>query len=81
MRFCAALIFCAGDFVGAWGGIQLLQQRGVQIDVISGSTTDSQMGIEYIEREFGVPAANAFNGGEDLFELVREKVEAWKKSK
>lgn len=80
MTFCAALVFCASDFVGAWGGIQLLRQRGVRIDVISGSTTDSHMGIEYIEREFGVPAANAMNGGEELFELVREKVEAWKKS-
>jgi hypothetical protein len=81
MRFCAALVFCASDFVGAWGGIQLLNQRGIRIDVICGSTTDSQMGVEYIEREFGVPAANAMNGGEDLFELVREKVEAWKNSK
>jgi hypothetical protein len=81
MGFCAALVFCASDFVGAWGGLQLLQQRGIRIDVISGSTTDSQMGVEYIEREFGVPAANALNGGEDLFELVREKVDAWKNSR
>jgi hypothetical protein len=81
MRFCAALVFCAGDFVGAWGGLHFLQQQGIRIDVISGAATDSRMGIEYIEREFGVPAANALNGGEDLFELVREKVEAWKKSK
>ncbi|MBI3951760.1 MAG: hypothetical protein HY314_15030, partial [Acidobacteria bacterium] len=64
MKFCAALVFCASDFVGAWGGLQLLQRKGIRIDVISGSTTDSQMGIEYIEREFGVRAANALNGGE-----------------
>jgi hypothetical protein len=81
MKFCAALVFCASDFVGAWGGIQLLQQRGIRVDVISGSTTDSQMGIEYIERELGVPAANAFTGGHDLYGLVQEKVEAWKNSK
>lgn len=81
MKFCAALVFCASDFVGAWGGLQLLHQRGIKVDVISGSTTDSQMGIEYIEHEFRVPAANALNGGEELFGLVREKVEAWKNSK
>ncbi len=79
ISFCAALVFCASDFVGAWGGLQLLQQRGIKIDVISGSTTDSQMGVEYVERELGVPAANALNGGEDLFALVRQKVDSWKK--
>jgi hypothetical protein len=81
MKFCAVLVFCASDFVGAWGGLQLLRQKGIQIDVLSGSTTDSQMGIEYIEREFAVPAANALNGGEELFALVREKLDAWKSSK
>jgi hypothetical protein len=81
MEFCAALVFCASDFVGAWGGLQLLKKKGIEIDVVSGSTTDSRMGIEYIEREFGLRAANALNGGEDLFELVQKKVEAWIKSK
>lgn len=80
MRFCSALVFCASDFVGAWGGIQLLQQRGIRVDVITGSTTDSQMGIEFVERELGIPAANALNGGEALFAIVREKVDAWSKS-
>jgi hypothetical protein len=34
------------------------------------------MGEDYIEREFGVPAANAKRNGGRLFELVRRKVEA-----
>ena len=72
----AALVFCASDYVGAWGGVELLRRRGVRVDLIAGSVTDSQMGEDYIEREFGVPAANAKRSGGRLFELVRRKVEA-----
>ena len=70
----AGLVFCASDYVGAWGGIELLHQRGIEIDVIAGSVTDSQMGQDFIEKEFGVPAANARRNGERLFELLKSKV-------
>jgi hypothetical protein len=71
----AAIVFCASDYVGAWGGIELFRRRGIEIDMIAGSVTDSQMGQDYIEREFGVPAANARRDGEQLFRLIRSKVE------
>jgi hypothetical protein len=71
----AALVFCASDYVGAWGGIELLRQRGVEVDVISGSVTDSRMGEDYITKQFNVPAANARREGATLFELVMAKVE------
>lgn len=72
----AAIIFCASDYVGAWGGIELLRKRGIEIDVISGSVTDSQMGEDYIQKEFGISAVNAKRHGALLFELVKSKVEA-----
>jgi dethiobiotin synthetase len=72
----AALVFCASDYVGAWGGIELLRQRGVDVDVISGSVTDSKMGEDYIQTQFNVPAANARRAGSALFELVMAKVTA-----
>ena len=71
----AALVFCASDYVGAWGGIELLRQLGVEVDVVSGSVTDSRMGGEYITSQFNVPAANARREGETLFSLVMTKVE------
>jgi hypothetical protein len=71
----AVLVFCASDYVGAWGGIELMRRRGIEIDVMSGSVTDSQMGEDYIRNEFGVPAANARRDGAALFELVNGKVE------
>ncbi len=72
----AGLVFCASDYVGAWGGIELLRRRGIEIDVIAGSVTDSQMGQDFIEREFGVPAANARRNGAQLFQLISTKLEA-----
>ncbi|MDQ5844517.1 MAG: hypothetical protein M3539_04405 [Acidobacteriota bacterium] len=71
----AALIFCASDYVGAWGGIELFRQRGIQVDLIAGSVTDSQMGQDYVEKEFGVPAANARRDGASLFQIVKLKLE------
>jgi hypothetical protein len=68
------LVFCASDYVGAWGGIELMRRRGIEIDVIAGSVTDSQMGEDYIRNEFGVPAANARRDGAALFRLVNEKL-------
>ena len=66
----AALVFCASDYVGAWGGIELFRRRGLKIDLIAGSVTDSQMGEDYIENEFGVPAGNARRDGARLFRKV-----------
>jgi len=71
----AAIVFCASDYVGAWGGIELLRRRGVEVDVISGSVTDSKMGGDYIKTQFNVPAANARREGEALFELVMAQVQ------
>jgi hypothetical protein len=71
----AGTVFCASDYVGAWGGIELLRRRGIEIDVVAGSVTDSQMGEDFIEKEFGVPAANARRNGERLFALIKSKVQ------
>jgi hypothetical protein len=72
----AALVFCASDYVGAWGGIELFRRRGISVDVIAGSVTDSQMGEDFIEREFNVPAGNARRDGMRLFKIVQEKLPA-----
>jgi hypothetical protein len=71
----AAIVFCASDYVGAWGGIEIFRRRGITVDVIAGSVTDSQMGQDYIEREFGVPAANARRDGALLFQRINVKLE------
>lgn len=77
MEATAALIFCANDFVGAWGGRELLAARGVKIDVVTGAVTDSQMGVDYVKGELGLAAANAVNDGERLANIVKDKVQKW----
>ena len=72
----AAIVFCASDYVGAWGGIELFRRRGMEVNVVAGSVTDSQMGQDYIESEFGVPAANARRDGKLLFERVIARLPA-----
>jgi hypothetical protein len=72
----AAIIFCASDYVGAWGGIELFRRRGITVDVVAGSVTDSQMGEDYIQNEFGVPAGNARRDGARLFHLIQSKVQS-----
>ncbi|MET0625452.1 MAG: hypothetical protein ABW250_21125 [Pyrinomonadaceae bacterium] len=72
----AAIVFCASDYVGAWGGIELFRRRGIEVDVVAGSVTDSQMGEDYIVNELGAPAGNAKRDGARLFELIRTRVEA-----
>src|SRR5919205_282976 len=76
----AAVVFCASDYVGAWGGIELFRRRGIKVDAVAGSVTDSQMGEDYIERELGVPAGNVKRDGARLFELIREKVSGFQSS-
>lgn len=77
LRFSAAMVFCARDFVGAWGGRELLRARGLRIDVFTGAVTDSAMGVAYLESEFEVAAANAVRDGDRLHRIVSDKVEAW----
>jgi hypothetical protein len=71
----AALVYCASDYVGAWGGIEWFARRGLTVDLVAGSVTDAQMGEDYIEQQFGVAAGNARRDGARLFEIVRCKVE------
>jgi hypothetical protein len=69
-----ALVFCASDYVGAWGGIELFRRRDMKVDLVAGSVTDSKMGEDYIQNEFGVPAANARRNGRKLFEVVSSRI-------
>jgi hypothetical protein len=74
----AALVYCASDYVGAWGGIELLKRRGLTVDLVAGSVTDSQMGEDYIESEFNVAAGNARRDGARMFGIIKDKVSGFK---
>ena len=66
-----SFVFCAGDYVGVVGGMTVLQNLGISIDVVAGSVTDSQMGEDFVQNEYGLNAGNARRNGLRLFELVK----------
>jgi len=70
----ASFVFCASDYVGVIGGMSVLDGLGIDVDVVAGSVTDSQMGEDFITENFGVQAGNARRNGKRLFELVIEKL-------
>ncbi len=70
----SSFVFCASDYVGVIGGATVLEKFGIEIDVVAGSVTDSQMGEDYIKEHFGLPAGNARRDGARLFELVQNAV-------
>lgn len=69
----SSFVFCASDYVGVVGGIQVLRSLGIEIDVVAGSVTDSQMGEDFVTETYGIRAGNARREGHRLFELVMEQ--------
>lgn len=66
----AVHVMCAGDLVGAWGAKQIAESLGRKIDVMSGPATDNDVGTHFVERELGIPAANARTAGRQLADIV-----------
>ena len=66
----SSFVFCASDYVGVIGGIAVLKNLGIEIDVIAGSVTDSQMGEDFVEQNYGIKAGNARRNGLRLFEIL-----------
>jgi hypothetical protein len=66
--------FCAADMVGAWGGHAYLSRHDIPIDLFSGPVTDNEVGVRYIEGEFGRPAINAHKSPELIAGVVAEKL-------
>ncbi|HVE57315.1 MAG TPA: hypothetical protein VNB22_10845 [Pyrinomonadaceae bacterium] len=66
----SSFVFCASDYVGVIGGIAVLKNLGIEIDVIAGSVTDSQMGEDFVQEQYGINAGNARRNGLRLFELI-----------
>lgn len=64
-------VFCASDYVGVIGGMSVLKDLGIAIDVVAGSVTDSQMGEDFVRERFGLVGGNARRDGKKLFELIQ----------
>jgi len=59
-RVFSAVVLCASDPVGAWGGVRwMLDEYGLTPTVLSGPCTDNPVGAKAIARTTGLPAINA----------------------
>jgi hypothetical protein len=68
-----AVVLCANDPVGAWGGVKLLRESfDIDPTVVTGPATDNDVGLEIIERRSKVRALNALTHGADLGDLLQE---------
>ncbi|HLF11045.1 MAG TPA: hypothetical protein VJA26_07500 [Gammaproteobacteria bacterium] len=70
-----AVVLCANDPVGAWGGAKLLREEfSIEPTVISGPATDNQVGIDIIKQRSNVAAINAMTNGAELADLLQERI-------
>ncbi len=70
-RALTAVVLSANDPVAAWGGVRLLRERfGVEPCLVTGPSTDNQVGIEIIQQQLGVAACNAITDGPGLGDAV-----------
>ena len=71
MSLKAALVLCANDPVGVWGGLKILDEEyGLSVDVVSGPITDNAVGTNFVEKTFSVSAINARTQSQALGERV-----------
>ncbi len=66
-----AVVLCANDPVGAWGGVELLRERfGIEPVVVTGPATDNKVGVEIVTERMNVEAVNAMTSGPTLGDLL-----------
>jgi len=70
-RAITGLVLSANDPVAAWGGVQLLRDRfKVEPCMVTGPSTDNQVGVDIIEQQIKVPACNAISNPAALGDAV-----------
>jgi hypothetical protein len=67
-----AVVLCANDPVGAWGGVKLLREK-FDIDpvAVTGPATDNMVGIDIVEQRSKLRAINALTHGADLGDHIQ----------
>jgi hypothetical protein len=70
-RALTGVVLSANDPVAAWGGVKLLRERfSIEPCLVTGPSTDNQVGIEIIEQQMGVKAVNAITDAAGLGDAV-----------
>lgn len=67
-RFHGAIL-AANDLIGGWAAVNVLQDKGIQVRVVTGPATDNLAGVHRL-KSLGVEAANCFREPETLCHLA-----------
>jgi hypothetical protein len=68
----SAVVLCANDPVGAWGGVKILREEfGIDPAVVTGPATDNDVGIDIVRQRCDLPAINAMTHGAELGDLLQ----------
>lgn len=74
-RALTGVVLSANDPVAAWGGVKLLRERfHVEPIVVTGPSTDNQVGVEIIEQQMRVAAFNALSDAAALGDHVIQAI-------
>lgn len=66
-----AVVLCANDPVGAWGGARILsEQFDITPAIVTGPATDNAVGVDQLKARLDVPAINALTDGAALGDCV-----------
>jgi len=69
------VVLSANDPVAAWGGVKLLRERyKIEPCVVTGPSTDNQVGVEIIQQQMNVPAFNALSDASALGDHVIDAI-------
>ncbi len=72
-----AVVLCANDPVGAWGGARILREEyGIEPAVVTGPATDNAVGIDQIRERLALPAINALTAAAELGDHIAKLLEA-----
>ena len=70
-----AVVLCANDPVGAWGGARILREQfNIEPALVTGPATDNAVGIDQIRQRLSLPAINALTDGAALGKHVADIV-------
>ena len=67
-------IACATDQVGAWGIVEFMNKKNINVDIVSGPVTDNIVGIRYIENRLKIAAINSIDNSEKITEFIINKL-------
>ena len=74
-RALTGVVLSANDPVAAWGGVKLLRERfHIEPCMVTGPSTDNQVGIDIIEQQLKVPACNAISNPAPLGDAIIDAV-------